>query len=258
MKLSCPILFCTPVFGSQSAANKTMPAGVPEFNVSMAALLPPVNLTEGMYDISIGETGRKEGYFVDIRYKWKRIMPWSLGPLGGGAAGLAVILGLFDVASDFSAGVVVLSSLAFILSIPLAITALVSGSIFAKDSVVLNKKKNREWQLTPTNNSTPGTFTLANIRHNGNPRDLDDKLLGLHKRLRKGSSAWTLQAREVYAPLVTLQPGEKIVVLQYIDLTSTYEPQWLAIKGSSRLSLSEQKVTAFKFSPASLRSFNDN
>ena len=236
MKLYSPILLCTPALARQSADGKLL--AVHELNVSTAFTLPPTNVTEGMFTISIGETGKKEGYYVNMRHQGEKKKNRLFHALGW-TTGAAVVGG----GISYMAAVAAIATGAAVLAVPAAIIMLLAVFL-AKDSVKLQNKKHSEWQVIDTPTSIPGTFQLETTRNDGTPRVLDAQLLGL----KHSPSTWALRAREVDDSLIHLQSGEKIVVLQFIDLTNN-EAHWLAKKGS-RLVLSGKKVTAFKFSPS--------
>ena len=107
----------------------------------------------------------------------------------------------------------------------------------------------QEWYLFHTPTNIPGTFHLVNNqRDGGERRPLDAQMLGLNKPF----GPYALRARLVGEPIYRLNPDEKIVVLQFIDLT-TNAAYWVAKKGK-RLVLSERKVTVFSFSPTKAES----
>ena len=90
--------------------------------------------------------------------------------------------------------------------------------------------------------SVPGTFQLDNVRSFGEePYVLDGTVFGL----KNPSSTYVLAARLFNDSLIHLQPGEKLVVLQLVDLSG--EPHWLNIEKSG-IVLSEKEATKFKFS----------
>ena len=243
MKLYSPILLATPALGRKTLDG---PMPVHKMNVSTAFTLPSVNVTEGMYSFSIAETGRKEGYHVNIHYQWakhtKGIRNTLLGATGGAAIGAGAGYALAGTAAVGAAGTAAVGAA---VGAVLFASLFVGIAIMAKDSIRLVKAATQEWKLIHTPSIIPGTFQLENIqRLEEKSRLLDAQLLGLGNTV---SGTYAFRARLVAEPADRSNPGEKIVVLQFIDLTN-HEAHWVVQKGN-RLVLSEDKVTAFSLSP---------
>ena len=193
MKSHSALVLCTPVLGRQLNAAPSLNASkaanfsenvddvskaVSELNAFSQELynLPLASLTEGVYDISIGETGPKEGYYVNMHYKWDKVNKWTIRGLVGGAV---TAVPFVPVAFSYLVQVHVLRgvvewNVATLCSwcahdsgwsIGTALTRLY-GSLFAKESLRLEKNiSNQQWKLTHT--SSPGTFLLENVRSVG-------------------------------------------------------------------------------------------